>query len=189
MDTVAKFTNLDSLTIGVREENVKALISAGFKLTHFNVSFCYWSSGWSVSSGKNPFTLELLISVLKSPPLSKVENLSLQLHTEAGPEFQEWTDEGGKYFVEAISNLKSLQFLKLSHVPMRTTCFQSLSGLTNIKSISWEGRLLDAKYKRNQFAIAMDAISSVFLEFEEKPEIWIKLLPKWPDFRPYNNGW
>jgi hypothetical protein len=179
LESISLFANLSSLCIPVSKEAVcSTIIEANFTLLRFGVGFLY-------SSG-DEITLEMIISVLLAPSLSKVEDLCLDLDYESDEDFEEWTEEGCHDFIRAISfNLKSLQILRLLGIPFRRNSFQPLPQLTNIKSVTWMGQSLDIEdvsdedVTANVYRLEIEKeLAAAFLDQGEDPEIKVELLAK-----------
>jgi hypothetical protein len=163
LESLGLFSHLSSLSISPCEKEARdAILAANFNLTRFSIG---------ISRYEDDFPLDDIVTMLAASALKTVETFLFQwkdcvVHDE---DLDEWTEEAYAKFIGAIStNFQSLQTIALS-MPFRKSCFQHLRHLSNIKSVSWQGFMLDVEDTGNN-EIAQTAVQDAFVGFEKLPE-------------------
>lgn len=170
IESLSQFSSLSSLYISPCDQKAcNMIIASKSTLKRFGVGISY----------SDKISLSIIIAMISAPSLKTLEVFSFNL--EDHRYLEQWTENDYRNFVEAISsNTKLLHTIHLS-MPFRKTSFQHFASLISLRSVSWEGRLMDVEdTEEAAFSedIARAAIEGAFAGFEKRPECRIVVIGK-----------
>jgi hypothetical protein len=158
------FPNLSSLSIRMyNQDTLNVLMAATFSLTRFDATI----------SLNSHIEMDNIFIMFAAPSLKMVERLTFRFEADVAWDLEEWTEEVCNKLTRSIaSNLTFLTNIILG-IPFRKTSFQHFIQFSNIRTVQWEGRLIDVEDTDDApFAkdIARAAVEGAFISFEKKPE-------------------